>query len=199
LLYQHGKFTAEDSHAMTPLLALFVVGLPFFSMVNLIVRAFYAVKDTSTPVKVAVVDFLVNLVLSVSLMHWLGAIGLVIASTTAIIVQMALLQRALARRLPGMTLAPLWPSLVKVMLGALVMGVVVWSGWQLVRNMGVVLHLSRLKVHVADLVAVFGLIPLGVAVYGVVLWLVRIEGHAEFSTLLGKLRAKFFRQSVSPL
>jgi putative peptidoglycan lipid II flippase len=203
LLYQHGKFTAEDSHAMTPLLALFVVGLPFFSMVNLIVRAFYAVKDTSTPVKVAVVDFLVNLVLSVSLMHWLGAIGLVIASTTAIIVQMVLLQRALARRLPGMTLAPLWPSVAKVMLGALVMGVVVWAGWQLVGNIGAEIHFPiykvHLKVHVADLVAVLGLIPLGVAVYGVVLWLVKIEGHDEFSTLLGKLRAKFFKQSASPL
>jgi putative peptidoglycan lipid II flippase len=199
LLYQHGKFTAEDSHAMTPLLALFVVGLPFFSMVNLIVRAFYALKDTATPVKVAVVDFLVNLVLSISLMHWLGAIGLVIASTTAIIVQMVLLQRALARRLPGMTLAPLWPSVAKVMLGALVMGVVVWAGWQLVGNISadIRFHVSKvhLKVHVADLIAVLGLIPLGVAVYGVVLWLVKIEGHAEFSTLLGKLRTKFLRTS----
>jgi putative peptidoglycan lipid II flippase len=52
-----------------------------------------------------------------------------------------------------------------------------------------------LKVHVADLVAVLGLIPLGVAVYGAVLWLVKIEGHDEFSTLLGKLRAKFIRAS----
>jgi putative peptidoglycan lipid II flippase len=199
LLYQQGKFTAEDSHAMAPLLALYVVGLPFFSVVNLTIRAFYAMKDTSTPVKVAVVDFLVNLVLSLSLMRWLGAAGLVIASTTAIIVQMVLLQRALTRRLPGMTLTPLWPSLVKVVLGTLVMGVVVWSGWQLVRNMGVVIHLSRLKVHVADLIAVFGLIPLGVLAYGVTLWLLRIEGHDEFNILLGKLRAKLFGQSASPL
>jgi putative peptidoglycan lipid II flippase len=107
-----------------------------------------------------------------------------------------LLQRALARRLPGMTLAPLWPSLVKVMLGALVMGVFVWSGWQLAGNIGSDIHFHifrlKVKVYLADLVAVFGLIPLGVAVYGAVLWLVKIEGHAEFSTLLHKLRAKFF-------
>jgi hypothetical protein len=84
-----------------------------------------------------------------------------------------------------------------------VMGVVVWAGWQLVGNIGAEIHFPiykvHLKVHVADLVAVLGLIPLGVAVYGVVLWLVKIEGHDEFSTLLGKLRAKFFRQSASPL
>ena len=46
---------------MAVLLALFVIGMPFFSVVNLTVRAFYSVKDTATPVKVAVIDFTVNL------------------------------------------------------------------------------------------------------------------------------------------
>src|SRR6185295_1349430 len=72
VLFQHGKFEAADTHAMTPLLAILVVGMPFFSMTNLTVRAFYSVKDTKTPVKVATIDFVVNLVLSLSLMHWLG-------------------------------------------------------------------------------------------------------------------------------
>jgi putative peptidoglycan lipid II flippase len=187
LLYQHGKFTVDDAHAMTPLLALFVVGMPFFSVVNLTVRAFYAVKDTATPVKVAVVDFIINLVLSVSLMHWLGAAGLVIASTTAIIVQMVLLQRALARRLPGMTLAPLWPSLVKVLAGTLAMGMTVWAGWQLVGSISGDIHLVRFKVHVADLAAVLGLIPLGVLAYGATLWLLRIEGRDELAAVLARV------------
>ncbi|MDE3084750.1 MAG: murein biosynthesis integral membrane protein MurJ, partial [Verrucomicrobiota bacterium] len=64
LIYQHGKFTADNAHAMALLLALFVIGMPFFSVVNLTVRAFYAMKDTATPVKIAMVDFVVNLVLS---------------------------------------------------------------------------------------------------------------------------------------
>jgi putative peptidoglycan lipid II flippase len=184
LLYQHGKFTAEDSHAMTPLLALFVVGLPFFSVVNLTVRAFYAMKDTATPVKIALIDFVINLVLCLALRHSLGAVGLVVASTTAIVVQTLLLQRALARRVPGMHFGLLWRSVAKVCAATLAMSVVVWAGQYWLAGAG----LGRR----GDFIAVAGLIPLGMVVYGVVLWLVKIEGHAEFSTLLGKFRAKFF-------
>ncbi len=53
LLYYHGHVTGKDAHNMAVLLSLFAVGMPFFSIVNLTVRAFYALKDTTTPVRIA--------------------------------------------------------------------------------------------------------------------------------------------------
>ena len=182
LIYQHGAFTAQNTADMVPLLTLFVVGLPFFSVVNLTVRAFYAVKDTATPVKIAFVDFTINLALSLLLMRWLGAIGLVLASTIAIIVQTLLLQRALARKLPGMTFAPLWPSVGKVLAATLAMSVVVEAGWRGLEATGAGRR--------ADLVAVAGLIPLGAVVYVAALWALRIEGREELNTLWKTFRAK---------
>ena len=44
------------------------------------------------------------------------------------------------------------------------------------------------KAH--DLVAIVGLIPLAVALYGALLWLLKIEGREEVSQLLAKLRGK---------
>jgi len=176
LLYQRGEFTAIDTQTMAPLLTLFVIGMPFFSVVNLTVRAFYSVKDTATPVRIAAVDFVVNLVLSLLLRQALGAAGLVLASTAAIVVQTLLLQRALARRLPGLTFAPLWPSMFKVFIATLAMSGVVWLGWHRLAGTG----------RSADLLAVFGLIPLGVAVYAVVLWTLRIEGREEFEAMIKK-------------
>ena len=188
LLFERGQFGATDTRMMAPLLALFAVGMPFFSVVNLTVRAFYAVKDTTTPVRVALIDFGVNVVLSLILREWLGVVGLGLASTTAIIVQMVLLQRALARRLPGMTLAPLWPSISKVILASLAMGLVVAVGWRWVRTMDAVIHVSRFTVHSADLIAVLGLIPIGILAYALVLWLLRIEGGEELQALLRRRR-----------
>jgi putative peptidoglycan lipid II flippase len=95
------------------------VGLPFFSVVNLMVRAFYAVKDTRTPVQGGDGGLLINIAVSLALIRWLGVIGIVIASTTAIIAQAVLLERALVRRLPDMHFAPLLPSLAQ---GALAHG-----------------------------------------------------------------------------
>jgi putative peptidoglycan lipid II flippase len=180
LLYQRGEFTAANTEAMAPLLTLFVVGMPFFSVVSLTVRAFYSVKDTATPVKIAVVDFAVNLVLSLVLKRWLGANGLVLASTTAIIVQALLLQRALARRLPGLTFTPLWPTVFKIVAATALMTGVVWGGWHMLAAAG----LGRR----ADWLAVLGLIPAGVLVYGAVLWALRVEGREEVEQLLARLR-----------
>jgi putative peptidoglycan lipid II flippase len=140
---------------------------------------------------VATVDFVVNVVLSLLLRKWLGAPGLVLASTTAIIVQMVLLQRALLRRLPEMTLAPLVPSLGKVLAGAAAMGALVWGGWQVVRGQDAVIHLFRVQMQASDLLAVFVLIPVGVLAYGGALWFLRIEGREDLVALAGRWRRKF--------
>ena len=180
LLFRHGQFTAGDARTMAMLLALFVIGMPFFSVVNLTVRAFYSVKDTATPVKVAVIDFTVNLVLSLVLMHWLGVAGLVLASTTAIIVQTVLLKRALTRRLPEMRLGPLWISLGKITVATAVMSVLVGAGWFGLRQ--------AVAGRAADLLAVLVLIPLACIAYGLVLWMLKIEGREELQAMLAKVR-----------
>jgi len=183
LLFQHGKFGPADTAAMTPLLALFAVGLPFFSVVSLTTRAFYAMKDTVTPVKVATMSFLINVALSWGLKDWLGAPGLVLASTVAIVAQTVALQAALAHQLPGMGFGDLWRTLGKVLVATLAMGVVVAGGWWGLRA-------ASGAARGADVAAIAGLIPLGVLAYAVVLWRLRVEGREEFAALWGKLRGK---------
>ncbi len=177
LLYERGRFTAADAHNLAVVVALFCIGMPFFSVVNLTVRAFYAVKDIGTPVKVAAVDFCINIAVSLALMRWLGVPGLVLASTTAIVAQAILLQWALVRRLPEMRFAPLWPSIAKVLGGTIAMGCVVGGGWW-------ALQVPALGRHLTSAIAVAGLIPAGVGAYGLALWLLRIEGRDEVAAVL---------------
>ena len=180
LLYQRGAWTAADSASMATLVALFAIGLPFFSVVNLTVRAFYAVKDTATPVRVAAIDFVVNVVLSLVLMRWLGLAGLVVASTTAIIVQTVLLERALRRKLPGLTLVPLIPSAAKVVAAAAIMAAGLWIGLALVGR-------SIASTRLGDIVCVFALIPAGIALYGACLWAFRIEGRDDLEAVVARV------------
>ncbi len=191
LIYMHGRLTMADAHQMALLLAIMVVGLPFFSVVNLTVRAFYAVKDTRTPVRVAMVDFLINITVSLILIHWLGIFGIVLASTTAIIAQTFLLHRALVRRLPGMHFSALWPSVARVFGGTAVMAAVVGGGWWALGQLG-------LGTRAADAIAVGALIPIGVGAYGLTLWFLRIEGREELAAMLGKLPVLggFFRPAL---
>lgn len=190
LLFQRGAFDAADTATMTPLLALFAIGMPFFSVTSLSTRAFYALKDTATPVRIAVASFVINLGLTLLLKDALGARGLVVASTVAIMAQTILLQRALARKLPALEFGALWRSVGKILAATGVMAVLVGGGWLGLRAW----HAGR----AADWGAVAGLIPLGVAAYAAVLWALKIEGREEFAELGAKWRGRFRRTRGAP-
>jgi putative peptidoglycan lipid II flippase len=185
LLFRHGKVTPGDAHRMGVLLAVMVISIPFFSVVGLTVRTFYAVKDTKTPVKIAAIDFCVNIVVTLTLVFGLGwgVVGIAIASTTAIIVQTVLLARALAGKFPDIGYAQLRPSLLKVFAGTALMAGVVGLGWRSVDRLA-------LTPTWRDALAIFGLIPLGGAVYAAAIWLLRIEGREELAALWRRRRGR---------
>ena len=186
LLFQHGNFSAGSAQAMAVLLALFVIGMPFLSVNTLTLRAFYSIKNTRTPVRIACIDFMVNLGLSLLLMRWLGVAGLALAGTTATVVHTVLLKRALTRRIASMRFAPLGPSLAKILLATAGMAAVVAAGWWGVR--------AAVAGRAADLVAVFVVIPLGCTVYAGLLWLLKIEGREELAALV---RSRFGRHAAA--
>jgi putative peptidoglycan lipid II flippase len=183
LLFQRGHFTAADTALMTPILAVYALGLPFLSFTTMALRGFYALKDTATPVRAAVLSFVVNIVLSVVLMHWFSTAGLAAASNLAVLAQAWFLQTRLTRRMGGLAFAPVVPSLGKIAMASALMGGVVWGGAKLAARL-------PLTGKAQDLVIVAGLIPAACAVYGALLWALKIEGREELGALWGKIRAK---------
>ncbi len=185
LLFQRGRFDAHDTAMMTPVLAVFALGLPFFSFVNLVLRAFYALKDTVTPVRAALLSFVVNLGLSLLLMKPFSTVGLALASNVAIVVQAWYLQGHLARKHPGLAFGHLWRDLLKIFGATAVMGVVVYAGNVLWSG-----HISAGRIN--DAVGVTLLVVTGVAVYGGLLWWWKIDGRDDLAAIGKKMGAKFF-------
>lgn len=183
VIFQHGAFDTASTRAMTPVLIANALGLPFFSFVNLALRAFYAEKDTTTPVKAAVLSFVVNVALSVALMGPLSTLGLAIASTVAIAAQAAYLQWHLARRHEGLAFHHLAGDLGKVIAASVAMTAVVAAGWW---------SWTRFAptTKVGDAAGILALIAVGVAAYGALLWRLRIEGREDVAALWAKLRAR---------
>ncbi len=177
LLFQRGAFGAEDTRMMVPVLAVFAFGLPFFSFVNLVLRAFYAQKDTATPVRAALLSFVVNVVLSFALMRPLGTVGLALASNVAVVVQAVYLQARLSRSRASLGFGSLLATVAKVAAASALMGAFVAAGWQVWA--GVVGRGGW-----GDAGALALLIPAGVALYAGLLWALRIEGRDELRALL---------------
>lgn len=72
LLFERGEWTPTDTAGTAWALALFSVGLAGHTVLEILVRAFYALHDTWTPVKVGTATMLLNIVLSLGLIRIFG-------------------------------------------------------------------------------------------------------------------------------
>ena len=79
-LFQHGVFTAEDTYHTSRALIVFAIGLPAYMMTKALSPFFYARGDTTTPVKIAIVGVALNAILALSLMPFLGYVGIALAT-----------------------------------------------------------------------------------------------------------------------
>ncbi|MEO8802678.1 MAG: murein biosynthesis integral membrane protein MurJ [Rudaea sp.] len=64
-LFQHGQFTAFDTHMATLSIMAFSCGLPAYALVKVLLPAFYSRQDTTTPVRAGVIALVVNMLLNV--------------------------------------------------------------------------------------------------------------------------------------
>lgn len=121
LLFRGGRFGAVDNWLIYLLLCAYSSGLPASTISRMTQNAFFALRDTATPARIAVVRLVVSAVVGAGLMLpldllevgdvvrlpegttqvlFLGALGLGIGSSLGAWVELLLLWRALRRRVP---------------------------------------------------------------------------------------------------
>jgi putative peptidoglycan lipid II flippase len=178
VIFQRGAFSPGDTHAMLPVLAAYALGLPFLSFVSLVLRAFYAQKDTVTPVRAALLSFVVNLGLSFALMGRFGTLGLAIAGNVAVVAQAGFLQLRLARNRPDFAFRHLTRDMARILGASVAMGLAVAAGWWAWSR-----HFSAPTTG-SDAMALLVMIAGGVLIYGAVVWALRIDGREELAAML---------------
>ena len=108
-IYQRGSFLATDTPVVHAVLAAYALGLLASSGSRVLSTAFYALRDTRTPARMAYLRVVVSLVIGVSLMFPLdrfgsgalryGAVGLALGASVAAWLEYAMLRRRLGRAL----------------------------------------------------------------------------------------------------
>lgn len=101
-LFGFGRFSAEDVHLTSIILAGYAIGMTANGITRILQRAFYAMQDTVTPVFVEVASFVVYTALAILLVRMIGTIGLGIARSVYFIL-VALLSFWLLARHPEVT------------------------------------------------------------------------------------------------
>ena len=90
LVFQRGHFNAHSTHLVAIALFWFAFSLPFGGINLLLTRTFFALQRPWIPTRLAAINMLVDIVVSVALYKPLGIAGLVIGTVTANAVMTAL-------------------------------------------------------------------------------------------------------------
>lgn len=81
LIFEHGAFQPHDTLQTAQALRWYLLGLPFAAIDQPLIFAFYARKDTKTPVLVGLFSILVYLTVALATIRPMGMIGLVFANS----------------------------------------------------------------------------------------------------------------------
>mgnify|MGYP000185718090 CR=1 FL=1 len=91
LLFKRGQFT-DESLAMTKLaLFCYIPGIPFFCLVKVLLPFYYAQKDVKTPLKIAWICLVMNVIVGLSLIPWLSHASLALATSASSALNVTLL------------------------------------------------------------------------------------------------------------
>jgi putative peptidoglycan lipid II flippase len=132
VLFERGSFGPTETAATASALVAFAVGLPAYVLIKVLVPGFFAREDTATPVRVAGVAVVLNIVLNLSLAGPLGHVGMALSTAIAAWANVAILAVLLARRGFFTLDERLKSKAPRIVAAAALMGAVLWGGkWAL--------------------------------------------------------------------
>jgi putative peptidoglycan lipid II flippase len=127
LLFERGEFTALESTPMTVrALFYYAMGLFAYGGMKAVVQAFYSMKDTVTPMKIAILNVGLNITLDIILVRRYGLIGLALATSISSTVGFVILSVLLRKRLGDIRGREIWLTVLKIIVASTVMGIVLY-------------------------------------------------------------------------
>jgi len=171
LLFNHGRFSEEGVSLVAATLLVLLLALPGEALITILVRAFYANRDTRTPAIAAVLAVAFNVVVGVFAVTVLGwglagiAAGIAIGSTVEAIVLAAILRR----RIPLFRPEPVIRVGIPVAAASVVAGLVAAATVALLDG-----ATAGMSVHIQALVQLVIGGGLGGLAYLAITWLLRL-------------------------
>jgi putative peptidoglycan lipid II flippase len=122
LLLEHGRFTPADTEITVQVLRVYVIGLPFAAVDQMLVFASYARKDTWRPALAGVISIVIYTITAMLLLNPLGLLSLMVADAIKHIVHTLIMLWLLRRHVGGLAGFNMEGSLIRSLAAAIMVG-----------------------------------------------------------------------------
>ncbi|MEW6459356.1 MAG: murein biosynthesis integral membrane protein MurJ [Bacillota bacterium] len=163
LLFERGAFDAAATQMTAVALLYYSLGIFAHAANALLVRVYFALQDTATPVKLGLWAVGLNIVLNLILVRYLAHGGLALASSIAAAANCLLLAYYLRRRLGHLDGRRILRSAAKFAAASLVMGMAVAAAYSYSASFFDAALLTHRLLQVGGLIALGGAVYLGAA------------------------------------
>jgi putative peptidoglycan lipid II flippase len=124
ILFERGAFNSESTNRTWAVLVCYSIGLFAYAGQKILISGFHGIQNTKTPMKIAVVALVANVVFNLLLMKPMGEAGLALATSLSGILQLILFYIYFDLKVVKLSSKIIFFSMVKTFLIAMIMGVV---------------------------------------------------------------------------
>lgn len=170
-LFERGDFDWNSTFLTAKALRFYAIGYVFICVREVFSRAFYAVKNTKTPMFNSIIGIVINCVASLILARYVGIIGIALGTSISNIVIAVLMFLSMKKNFVKAKLID-WLNTVKIGLAMLVSGLVVYF-----------IHGFLVDITIIIRILLMGMA--GVATYAIMLLLLRMDVVVSMVKLVG--------------
>lgn len=165
VLFERGAFEASDSLMTASVLMAYALGLPAYITIKVFSTAWWAQEDTVTPVKISVVATILNIVMSLILIQYIGVVGIALGTGIAGWIQFF----AHIHYLKGHSSARLDAKFKfvvgKIVISSIIMGICLFGAAFILQNY-IFSSLLLTKILALGALVIFGIIVYGALILG---------------------------------
>ncbi len=132
LLFQRGEFTGQDSEMTALVLRIYLFGLPFAAIDQMLVFASYARKDTWRPALAGIIAISIYTFTAWVLLEPLGLLSLMVADATKHMVHTMIMLWFLKRQIGGLSGYHIFKTTLKSVAAAIITGLVAYEAAYLI-------------------------------------------------------------------
>ena len=125
IIFKRGAFTDEASKLTSQALLLYTPAMIAYGVRDILNKAFYAIKDTKTPMINSFIGIIINVVINIIVIKNMQVSGLTLATTISSITITILMLLKLNKKLQGINLTKIVISFLKITLASIIMTIVI--------------------------------------------------------------------------